>query len=486
MGIIMAEEPRCPICLGEFNDTDCPPYIACQKGGHAFCKDCIRDMIPDSRNMNVTNIHGQKYAIYINFLVNAPMAESQIQFNCPICREKISLFDNEPIRSYPFFPVFTCQRIPLRYLKEHADTPSRSIEEREKAREKIAREITDKTIEFQKMVAGFSAMAAGFSETVIDFRETEETERNKLAEIKEEYDATVQKTIALEKNEAKLLNSIAALTRMYNEKEKEINEKIAQMHLEHEKNLSEINEKEKEMRETIEKNKDTLMGKMYRQAREEVQKEMEDDREKMMNEMLADSREHEEQFKIAMEARKADTELAYQIRRKNLERDIKLVERSLAKLNAQYEEMKKDAKGMTKHYYDEEMAKIKSMVANARQKIEHELEQFSATREEFGEYIKMKNKFMVRFREFSPQSYSYNWTTTQIKSDKEIMMWSILSELLDSEGSDSMKSIEDYMEFRMKNKNAKQNGRRWTNYSVDRWLKNYVKTNGGSTAGWCK
>ena len=39
------------------------------------------------------------------------------------------------------------------------------------------------------------------------------------------------------------------------------------MHLEHEKNLSEINEKEKEMRETIEKNKDTLMGKMYRQAR---------------------------------------------------------------------------------------------------------------------------------------------------------------------------------------------------------------------------
>ena len=36
------------------------------------------------------------------------------------------------------------------------------------------------------------------------------------------------------------------------------------------------------------------------------------------------------------------------------------------------------------------------------------------------------------------------------------MMWSILSELLDSEGSDSMKSIEDYMEFRIKNKNAKQ------------------------------
>ena len=64
------------------------------------------------------------------------------------------------------------------------------------------------------------------------------------------------------------------------------------------------------------------------------------------------------------------------------------------------------------------------------------------------------------------------------------MMWSILSELLDSEGSDSMKSIEDYMEFRIKNKNAKQNGRRWTNYSVDRWLKNYIKTEGGSIAGW--
>ena len=480
----MSKEPSCPVCLEEFNDTDYIPYIGCQKGGHAFCKGCIRDMIPKSRNLEVTRITEEQYAVFVNIRVSVPMADCQIQFNCPVCREKTPLFDNESIRCYPVFPVFACQRIPLRYLKEQADTPSRSIEEREKAREKIAQEITDKTIEFEKMVAGFSAMAAGFSATVTDFRETEETKRNKLDEIKAEYDEAVQKTIALEQNEAKLLNSIAALTRMYNEKEKEINEKIAQMHLEHEKNLSEINEKEKEMCETIEKNKDTLMGKMYRQAREEVQKEMKDDREKMMNEMLADSREQEEQFKIAMEARKADTELAYQIRRKNLERDIKLVERSLAKLNTQYEEMKKDAKGMTKHYYDEEMAKIKSMVANARQKIEHELEQFSATREEFGEYIKMKDKFMVRFREFSPQSYSYNWTTTQIKSDKEIMMWSILSELLDSEGSDSMKSIEDYMEFRTKNKNAKQNGRRWTNYSVDRWLKNYVRTNGGSTVGW--
>ena len=327
------------------------------------------------------------------------MAESQIQFNCPVCREETPLFDNESIRSYPVFPVFACQRIPFRYLKEHADTPSRSIEEREIARQKIAREINDRAIEFEKMVAGFSAMAAGFSATVTDFRKSEETERNKLAEIKAEYDTVVQKTITLEQNEAKLLNSIAALTRKYNEKEKkEINEKIAQMHLEHEKNLSEINEKEKEMRETIEKNKDTLMGEMYRQARAAVQKEMEDDRDKMMNEMLADCREQEEQFKIAMEARKADTELAYQIRRKNLERDIKLVERSLAKLNTQYEKMKEDAKGMTKHYYDEEMAKIKSMVAKSRQKIEHELEQFSATREEFGEYIKMKDKFMVRFR----------------------------------------------------------------------------------------
>ena len=99
----------------------------------------------------------------------------------------------------------------------------------------MAQEINNKTIEFQKMVAGFSAMAAGFSETVIDFRESEETKRNELAEIKAEYDTAVQKTIELEQNEKKLLNSIAALTRMYNEKEKEINEKIAQMHLEHEK-----------------------------------------------------------------------------------------------------------------------------------------------------------------------------------------------------------------------------------------------------------
>ena len=56
-------------------------------------------------------------------------------------------------------------------------------------------------------------------------------------------------------------------------------------------------------------------------------------------------------------------------------------------------------------------------------------------------------------------------------------------ELLDSEGSDSMKSIEDYMEFSIKNKNAKKNGNVWTNYSVDRWLKNYIKTEGGSIAG---
>ena len=164
--------------------------------------------------------------------------------------------------------------------------------------------------------------------------------------------------------------------------------------------------------------------------------------------------------------------------------DIKLVERSLAKLNTQYEEMKKDAKGMTKHYYDEEMANIKSMVATTRQKIEQELKQFFATREEFGKYIKMRRKFIVQTREFTPQSYSYHIETTQISSDEEIMMWSILSELLDSESSDSMKSIEDYMKHRIKNKDAKEKGLKWKNYSVDLWLKNYIKTKGGSTAGW--
>ena len=144
------------------------------------------------------------------------MAESQIQFKCPVCREETPFFD-EPIRCYPGFPVFACQRI--HFYMEQEDTPSRSIE---KSKKKIAREINEKTKEFEEMVARFSAMAAGFSKTVIDFRETEteETERNKLAEIKAEYDTVVQKTITLEQNEAKLLNSIAALTRMYNEKEK--------------------------------------------------------------------------------------------------------------------------------------------------------------------------------------------------------------------------------------------------------------------------
>ena len=123
---------------------------------------------------------------------------------------------------------------------------------------------------------------------------------------------------------------------------------------------------------------------------------MEDDR-KMMKEMLADCREQEEQFKIAMEARKADTELAYQIRRKNLERDIKLVERSLAKLNTQYEKMKEDTRGMTKHYYDEEMAKIKSMVAKSRQKMNTNLNNSLLLVRNL-ENIKMKDKFMVRFR----------------------------------------------------------------------------------------
>ena len=335
----MAEEPRCPICLDPFNDTDRPPFIACQKGGHAFCKGCIRDMIPDSRNMNVTNIHGRKYAIYINFLVNAPMAESQIQFNCPVCREKTSLFDNEPIRRYPFFPVFTCQRIPLRYLKEHADTPSRSIEEREEAREKISREITSKTIELEMMASTFAKM-------VTDFKETE---GKQLAEEKEEYEALVQKTIALEQKKEALSKTIDALNKTHTR----VDNSIAAINREHRMTVAAIEETEKEMRENIQKNKDTLMGEMYRQARAEVQKEMKDDREKMMQEiedhrlqaekeMLSDCREQEEQFKIAMEARKADTELAYQIRRKNLERDIKLVERSLAKLNTQYEEMKKE------------------------------------------------------------------------------------------------------------------------------------------------
>ena len=71
MGIIMSEEPRCPICLGYFNDTDIHPYIACQKGGHAFCKDCIFDMIPKYRHLDATRIHEEQYAVFINFRVSA-------------------------------------------------------------------------------------------------------------------------------------------------------------------------------------------------------------------------------------------------------------------------------------------------------------------------------------------------------------------------------------------------------------------------------
>lgn len=488
MGIIMPEEPHCPVCLGEFNDTDCISYIGCQKGGHAFCKGCIYNMIPKSSHLDVSRIIEEPHAVSFHLFVQAPMADCQIQFKCPVCREKTPLYDKKKMTStaFPFLPVFTCQHIPIRYLKEQADTPSRSIEEREKAREKIAQEINDKTIELEKMAAGFSTMATGFFATVTNFKETEETERNKLAEVKEEYEAIVQKTIALEQNEKILLNSIAALNRKFNAEEKEINEKMVQMQLEHQTKVAALEKEEKEMREFIEKNEDTLMTEMYRRVRKEVQEEMEDDRAKMMQqaeqEMLTDCREQEEQFKIAMEARKDDAELTYQIRRKNLERDIKLMERSLAKLNSQYEKMKEEAKGMTKHYYDEEMARIKSMVTTARQKIEHELDQFFATRKEFGEYMDMKRKFIVRTREFSPESYSYNWDSTQIIPDEEIMKWSNLIGLLDSPGSDSRKiSIEDYMEFRLKNKKAKQNGEHWTNYSLGPWLKNKIKIHNGST-----
>ena len=118
----MSKEPSCPVCLEEFNDTDYIPYIGCQKGGHAFCKGCIRDMIPKSRNLEVTRITEEQYAVFVNIRVSVPMADCQIQFNCPVCREKTPLFDNESIRCYPVFPVFACQRIPLRYLKEQADT----------------------------------------------------------------------------------------------------------------------------------------------------------------------------------------------------------------------------------------------------------------------------------------------------------------------------------------------------------------------------
>ena len=48
--------------------------------------------------------------------------------------------------------------------------------------------------------------------------------------------------------------------------------------------------------------------------------------------------------------------------------------------------MKKDKVGMTSIIMMKEMVKTKSSFTKSRQKIEHELEQFSATREEFGIY----------------------------------------------------------------------------------------------------
>ena len=113
MAIIMPEEPRCPICLGEFNNTDCIPYIACQKGGHAFCKGCIRDMIPKSRFLDVTRITEEQYAVFINFRVSAPMAKSQIQFNCPVCREETPLLIMNLFVAIQFFLFLLVSAFPF-------------------------------------------------------------------------------------------------------------------------------------------------------------------------------------------------------------------------------------------------------------------------------------------------------------------------------------------------------------------------------------
>ena len=97
----------------------------------------------------------------------------------------------------------------------------------------------------------------------------------------------------------------------------------------------------------------------------------------------------------------------------------------------------------------------------------------------------MKRKFTVTTEEFSPKFFGYNEIETQVIPEEEIMKWSNLIGLLDSPGSDSRKiSIEDYMEFRLKNKKVKQNGEHWTNYSLGPWLKNKIKIHNGSTAGW--
>lgn len=382
----MPEKPHCPICLEEFNDTERIPYIGCQKGGHAFCKDCIFDIIPKSRHLDVTRIHEEPHAVSYYLTVKVPMTDCQIQFNCPICREKIHLYHNEDVNgAYPIIPVFSCPRIPLRYLEQHTDTPSHSIEKKNN----ITHEITSKIIQLKTMASIFADMVTDFKETVLNRK---------------------------------------------------------------------FNTEEKEMRETIEKNKDAIMGEMYRQARIEVQAEMKDERKKMILEikehriqteqkMIVNCRKQEEKFKIAMDARKDDAELTYQIRRKNLQS-------SLDKLNSQYEKMKENATETTQYYY--------------------ELGQFHANRKEFEEYVYIKKRFTVSCKKFYPE--------TKIIPDEEIMMWSNLIGLLDSHRSDSCKiSIEDYMEFRLKNKNAQKNGEYWTNYSLDLWLNNKIKTRVGFT-----
>ena len=489
------DTPRCSVCLGAFNDTDCIPYIACQPGGHPFCKDCIYGMIPKSRNLDVSRIKEEPHGVSFHLFVQAPMADCQIQFKCPICRVETPLYDKKKMTgiSFPFHSDFTCQHIPIRYLKEQDAAHSGSIKEREKAKEEIAQEIKDKTTELKEFASRFSTMAAGFSASVSKF---EETERNKLAEIEKEYQKEVKKMIELEQKEETLRKTIAALNKTYaavaktiadiNRKryaeEKVFNETMAQMDLEHRTKIAELKKEEKEMLETIEKNKATLMGKMYRQAREEVQEEMKDDREKMMNKTLANCREIEEQFRFAMEARKADTELAHKIHRENLEKETERVKRSLAKLNAQFEKKKEDAreeaKGMTKHFYDEEMAKIKREVATARQKIAHELDQYGTNREEFRNFINVKEKFTAWSRK------GYKISKSQVLPDEEIMKWTNFIGLLNSGGKESCKiSIEEYMEFRLKNKKAKQNGEHWTNYSLDLWLKSKIETITGFTVG---
>jgi hypothetical protein len=457
--------PECPICMDPLDDDDRRAFNFCPQG-HTFCRDCITTLM-DSRYDSTKESNDCLY-----FKIPSELRWAGYTVKCPTCR-----FDKPTSPGH----TVTFNRIPIRLLQHDVAKPKFSgigVEEREK----LSCQLTDNVHTVEQQIGSLIEALKVQKSMLKDFQQSEQRQIEHLAS---EVDSKTKELSALEEKKQKLEEQIIKADEEYRQRVEvleteylrisrrlkadieDLGQKMAQLEARADARIKEkeeatercIKEKEEEAERCIQENKETLQAEMYRIARLNSRKELDDARKEMEEEIA----ELYAKQKAEIDFQKQQTE--EQLRQDQIQVGASIKAR-LENLETEINLRRKQVEDEIKEDRERQTEELKKWIDEMKKKIRGDLAEFGQTIEKFRAFDSLHRSCRERRSYFSKESGRMITKDGVNVGTDELMLWSMLQYFLS--GRKMVLSLDEFFKHRheqMKNKEKKKHWQEFTPHS---------------------